>query len=489
MIFGRESETMEFKKTTAEAREAVADAAAILNMHGRGEIYFGIKDDGTVVGQTVSASSLRDVARAVTDNLKPQIYPEIDVVVIDSKQCVRMRFEGSDQPYFAYGCAYMRVADESKKLSPAEIGRLFERKRGQASTWDSAPSGKTPEDVSANALRSYTKKANESGRLEYRFTNRDDILRRLDLMEGGEIRNAALAMFGKSAPAEIQMAIFATDVKHTFIDIDRKRGTIAEMVDAGTQYIRRNIRWRVVRDGSPSRTEVPEVPIEAVREALLNSYAHRDWRIPQTNEIAIFSDRIEIYNPGTFPEGLTPQDFIDGSGRSVRRNPLLSQILYYSKDIESFGTGLRKIATECEGAGVRYGFETGKMGFSAIFYRPDPSGAPEGSPRADLRGDLRGSLRGGPGARAPDGDRAAALLEYCSVPRSREEMQIRLGMANREHFRKGVLKPLLISGALEMTIPDKPNSSAQRYVSAAIGRSPEQMRRSERLASSGAAKR
>ena len=136
-------------------------------------------------------------------------------------------------------------------------------------------------------------------------------------------------------------------------------------------YIRRNIRWRVVRDGSVARMEIPEVPVEAVREALLNSYAHRDWRVPQTNEIAIYSNRIEIYNPGTFPEGFTPQDFIGGLGKSIHRNPLLAQILYYSKDIESFGTGLHKIAMECEGAGVRYGFELSKLGFSVIFYRPD----------------------------------------------------------------------------------------------------------------------
>jgi ATP-dependent DNA helicase RecG len=371
MIFGQESETLEFKKTTAEAKDAVADVAAILNKHGRGELYFGIKDDGTVKGQTVSASSLRDVSRAITDNLKPQIYPIVENVSIDNKPCVRVQFEGAESPYFAYGRAYIRVADESKQLSPAELEKFFKRKQGQLSTWDTAPSGKTVEDINTNALRSYMKRANESGRLAYRFTSRKDILNRLELLDGEEPNNTAMVMFGKKGISEIQMAIFATDVKHTFIDIDRKKGTVIDMVDAGELYIRRNIRWRVVRDGSPARTEIPEVPIEAVREALLNSYAHRDWRVPQTNEIAIYSDRIEIYNPGTFPEGFTPRDFIDGMGKSVRRNPLLAQIMYYSKDIESFGTGLRKIATECEGAGVRYGFELGKIGFSVILYRPD----------------------------------------------------------------------------------------------------------------------
>jgi ATP-dependent DNA helicase RecG len=375
MIFGQESETLEFKKTTAETKDAAIDVAAILNKHGRGELYFGIRNDGVVVGQTVSGSTLRDVSRALTENIKPQIYPTVEMVNIDYKDCIRVQFEGESAPYFAYGRAYIRVADECKQLSPAELEGYFKKKQGQISTWDSDDSKKTVEDINTNYLRSYLKRANECGRLDYKFTDRDDILRRLGLLEEGKLSNAAVAMFGKKPQTEIQMAIFATDVKHTFIDIDRQKGTISDLVDIGETYIRRNTRWRAVIDGSPQRQEIPEVPMVAVREALLNSYAHKDYRIPQTNEVAIYSNRIEIYNPGTFPEGLTPHDFIAGEGKSVRRNPLLAQIMYYSKDIESFGTGLQKIARECEGAGVRYEFILGKLGFSVVFYRLDISPA------------------------------------------------------------------------------------------------------------------
>jgi ATP-dependent DNA helicase RecG len=61
-------------------------------------------------------------------------------------------------------------------------------------------------------------------------------------------------------------------------------------------------------------------------------------------------------------------------------------------------------------------------------------------------------------------DRFTSLLEYCTFPRTREEMQKHLAMANRDYFRKSVLKPLLESGQLVMTIPDKPNSRNQKYV-------------------------
>ncbi len=73
--------------------------------------------------------------------------------------------------------------------------------------------------------------------------------------------------------------------------------------------------------------EIPEVPIRALREAIINSLCHRDFADPKGNEFAIYKDRIEIYNPGCFPENWTPEDFIKGEGKSVLRNPNIQPIM------------------------------------------------------------------------------------------------------------------------------------------------------------------
>lgn len=104
---------------------------------------------------------------------------------------------------------------------------------------------------------------------------------------------------------------------------------------------------------------------------MLNSFCHKDYSAGQSNEVAIYKDRIEIYNPGTFPEGFEPQDFIDTPERPIRRNPQIARILYYSKDIESFGTGLKRIADACNTAGIRYEFKKLKSGFVVCFYRSE----------------------------------------------------------------------------------------------------------------------
>ena len=111
--------------------------------------------------------------------------------------------------------------------------------------------------------------------------------------------------------------------------------------------------------------------MDAIREALLNSFCHKDYASAQSNEVAIYKDRVEIYNPGAFPEGYEPQDFIDKAERPIRRNPKIARMLYYSKDIESFGTGLKRIAEACDAAGVRYEFKKMKSGFVVCFYRSE----------------------------------------------------------------------------------------------------------------------
>ena len=272
------------------------------------------------------------------------------------------------------------------------------------------------------------------------------------------MNNTAKIMFGKEPRIEIQMAIFATTEKLTFNDINRAEGRILDLVDIGERYIRNAMRYRVIIDGTQiSRKEIPEVPHIAIREALLNSFCHKNYRTPQNNEIAIFSDRIEIYNPGTFPIGITPDEYIKGEGHPIHRNPLLAQIMYYSKDIERFGTGLKRIADACEEADVRYEFVSDYYGFTVVFYRPPLWTSDRIEENMKITGQDTRQDTG-------QDSRFNALINFCALPRSRREMQNFIDIASREHFLNAFLKPLLESGDLRMTIPNKPNSKNQKYV-------------------------
>jgi ATP-dependent DNA helicase RecG len=347
--------------------------AAMLNKHGCGELYFGIRNDGVPAGMDISEKTLRDISQAIGNHLEPKIYPEIDEIFIDEKPCIHVVFTGEESPYFAYGRAYIRVADEDKVLSSSELRNYILKKNAGRGAWDGDLSGKTAADVDDDTLREYLERANLAGRIDFTYTSKEDVLNKLGLVEDGKLKNAAYVLFVGSSMLEAQMAIFAGTERLTFNDIKRESGSVMTLIEASEKYIRNNIRWRVVLNGSMRRREIPEIPIDAVREALVNSYCHRLYSSSQNNEITIYSNRVEIYNPGTFPEGLTPRDFIEGKERSIKRNPLLAQLMYYSKDIESFGTGLKRITEACDKTGVKVEFQLLKKGFAVVFYRPDES--------------------------------------------------------------------------------------------------------------------
>ena len=118
-----------------------------------------------------------------------------------------------------------------------------------------------------------------------------------------------------------------------------------------------------------NRVETPEIPVEAVREVVINSFGHRVYNNNQCNEIDVFRNRIEIHTTGGFPHGHTPEEFLDGSRKAVRRNKLITSVLYYSKDMETFATGLKRIKDLCDEAGCQVEFRTETDDFVVVFYR------------------------------------------------------------------------------------------------------------------------
>jgi ATP-dependent DNA helicase RecG len=155
----------------------------------------------------------------------------------------------------------------------------------------------------------------------------------------------------------------------TFIDIKKFNQPIINILETSESYVKEKINWHVEFIDF-KRVEIPEIPIKAVREALVNSLIHRDYNNPKGNEIAIFKNRIEIYNPGSFPLGLTPEDYIHKQERSYLRNPKIAEIFYLTKDVEKWGSGLKRIYYECLEKGVKVSFTSVKTGFITTFFRP-----------------------------------------------------------------------------------------------------------------------
>lgn len=211
---------------------------------------------------------------------------------------------------------------------------------------------------------------------------------------------------GKSTVKDIYRAIADhIDPKITFLDIQSFHGNLFELIEKSEAYVKEHINWRADLSGS-RRIEIPEIPVRAVKEAIINSLWHRDFTNPKSNEIAIYRDRIEIFNPGQFPYEYEPEDFVQGNLPSVPRNPLIAEVLYLSEDIEKWGSGLRRIMQECRAAGIKVEFRKIISGFIVTFYRPGFATMPLSVKKSEgLNEGLKSllmAIRDNPGIKAKD---------------------------------------------------------------------------------------
>lgn len=158
----------------------------------------------------------------------------------------------------------------------------------------------------------------------------------------------------------------------TFLDINRSEDNIFRLVDTALTYIKKNIRWRA-EIGNVTREEIPEIPLKALREIVINSFAHAEYGTGSQHEIDIHPGKVVIYNPGTFPSEFSPEDFATKNLSSIIRNELIAKVLYLCHDIESFGSGFKRVYTLCNAENVSCSYEKTPIGFSFIFLRNDPN--------------------------------------------------------------------------------------------------------------------
>ena len=314
----KESETVELKTSTSELKEAIISIVAILNKHSSGKIIFGVSPKGKVLGQQISDKTMRDISQKIHNSIEPKIYPKINKKKIENKNIIIIEFLGNEPLYYAKDRAYIRVSDEDKKMSAKEIEKRILSK--SSIKWDGNISNKKIKDINTKLLKDYIKEAKKTKRLNFSYTNTKNTLLKLKLLKKDNLLNASKILFCDDNNLEVQTAVFAGKDKTTFIDINDKTGNLFEMLKYSENYIKEHINWRADLT-TGTRKEIPEIPIRAINEALVNSFCHRDYTAPESNKIAIYKDRVDIWNPGTFTSEHKPMDFVKEELPSILRNP------------------------------------------------------------------------------------------------------------------------------------------------------------------------
>jgi len=289
------------------------------------------------------------------------------------------------------------------------------------------------------------------------------VLEHLSLLNRARPTNAAVLLFGNTPQrflisSEIKCAHFhGIEVSKPIPFYQVYKGTVFDLVDQAVDFVLAKINLAVGTRALSTQAPVAyEMPPEVIREAIVNAVAHRDYTSNGSVQVMLFSDRLEVWNPGKLPPSLTLDKLRRPHG-SVPGNPLLAEPLYLTKYIERMGTGTGDMIERCRKAGLPEPEFTMTDGF-VVTLRRRPERAFEA-----VGGKKEAPGRHQVGTKLALSGNQVEILNQCSVACSIVELMQLVGRSDRTKFRNQVLNPLLEEGLLLMTIPDKPTSSLQKY--------------------------
>ena len=357
-----EGYNVEFKEKYSPSIDK--EICAMANATG-GKILIGIDDKGKIVSAkltNVLKSQIQDLARKFDPALSVDISELGGVIIIDVP-------EGSKKPYSAGGKFYLRQGSNSQQLSRDEIKDFFVRE-GLIMFDDQLTEGfDIKKDVNVKVFDNFLKMCNISKLLPM-----EALLENLSLTKNGKMKNAGTLLFVENIikffnQATINCVFFRGKDKYTILDKKEFTSNIYDNYEGAFNFIQSKLNTEYIIKGGPRR-EVLELPEEALREAILNAIVHRDYFVRGANiQIYIFSDRVEITNPGGLVKGMTIKDL---GKKSLSRNNLLFGLMQRMDLVEKSGSGFLRI----RGALRKYGLseltiENSKNWFTVIFKRPD----------------------------------------------------------------------------------------------------------------------
>lgn len=335
--------------------------------------------------------------------------------------------------------------------------------KSQGRTWDSMPVMKlSVDDLKQDALRIFKEKAVKRGRLTDDEVNVSNIILMDNLHlidEDGYLSRAAMLAFYHDPEkwvtgAYIKIGYFGnsdSDLQYQ----DEVHGPLIEQADYTVELVYTKYLKALVAYDGLQRTEQYMFHKEAFREILLNAVVHKDYSSCNPIQISVYEDRIYVWNDGEMPASLASTEKLFQKHSSKPYNPKLANVFFKSGMIEAWGRGFDKIREACQKYdGPLPEYEINEEGIMVYC-------------KACKKYQRLLYEKNYPVQNEQDGeqDLTDAIIKFCSVPRSSNEIIVHFNLPNRSYFKRHFLDKMLRKGILRMTIPDKPSSKKQKYFS------------------------
>ena len=361
--------------TEAELHKVVESLAAMANGTG-GTILFGVDKGGQIRNLADDPNLLiQKILTQISRCTTPALSPRIDLLDIKQGSILVIHvLPAANPPIMMRGIAYQRRGSQNVEMTRYELDRSM---HVIPQTFDRRPiPSASLNDLDEGHLRRYIRQRQDAypqsvpliGSIKELWQE----VQAVTLTEEGYVPNVAGILFFADKPerwiahARIKLARFQGTAPIAFIDRKDDCGTLPELVDLAESFIRRNTRMASRVVGFES-IQVTEYPYPALREALVNAFAHRDWELRrEAVQVNIFDDRIEVHSPG---EPLLPLDQLEGA--HATRNDHLCYLFKDIGEMEQYGTGIAKMRHLMQEHGLQPPrFEKQGPIFKVTFYGP-----------------------------------------------------------------------------------------------------------------------
>ena len=461
-----ESNTLEIKSARNGCPQRLYDSlSSFSNQDEGGIIIFGIdekqdyREDGVYDPQ--------DLQKKVNEQclqMEPIVRPLLTVAEKDGKYFVAAEIPGADlvdRPVFYKGRgrlkgSYIRVGDSDEPMTEYEIYSYEAYRRKYQDDIREVPRA-TLSALNQENLNEYVKLL-KNGKPNLANMNDNSIYELMSITRNSEITLSTAMVFCPYPQAYFpQLCIIAISVPGTeigelgeagerFLDNQRIEGNIPEMLEQAIQFVKKNMKtMTIVNPYDGRREDKTEYPITAVREAIINALVHRDYSVHTEGmpiQIIMYEDRMEIKNPG----GIYGRIRVDQLGKMQpdTRNPVLALELELLKVTENRYSGIPTIRREMAKYNlIEPEFLDERGSFTVIFYKSNKEVKDQSSIKDDEKN----------------------LLIFCKTPRTRKEICEYLELSSTTYAIQKYIMPLVESGKIKMSNPEKPKSSKQLYYS------------------------
>ncbi len=342
----KESQNVEWKQSWRD--EYLKWICGFANADG-GTLMIGKNDQGKVVGVANASRLLEDIPNKVRDILG--IVVAVNLHVKGKFEWLEIIVDPYPSPISYKGEYHLRSGSTKQELKGAALDRFLLRKLGRH--WDGVP---TPHfaaaDLDPATLNTFRKLAAQSGRLGADLLTESDaaLIEKLHLKEGSYFKRAAALLFARDdeklpAGAYIKIGFFRTD--SDLLYQDAIHGNLFTQIDKTldlllTKYLRAGISYT----GSQRFERFP-VPEAALREAVINAIAHKDYGASIPTQISVYNNKLIIWNAGQLPPEWSIGRLL-AKHASQPSNPAIANAFFLAGKIESWGRGIDLIRDTCE---------------------------------------------------------------------------------------------------------------------------------------------